>query len=97
MQIRNLSKRFVLGIMILSFTLGSCKKCLTCTGYCLQVYAYDTLSRKYDTLCSQNFSSWQVFLDTVNFARGGYVQQISTNTFSSCRAQSSEVQRARCY
>jgi hypothetical protein len=75
---------------------ASCKKCKICSSECVQVYTYDTTVKKYDTLCSVDFPDWDRYIDTVNWARGGYINIISTNTFSSCGASIQEINKARC-
>ena len=97
MQLKNrVVKYLVLGMLTMLSILCSCRKCLTCYNECFQVYTYDTTLRKYDTLCSENYPSWQIFIDTLNGARGGYLQQTSVSKFSSCDASSDQVKKAFC-
>ena len=96
MQVKKLIKHFALAFIIVSSSLCSCRKCLTCTNSCMQVYTYDTTVRLYDTLCSENFPSWQAYIDTVNGPRGGYIKEISASKFSSCDASQDEIKKALC-
>ena len=93
---KNIIKHFALTSIVLLMSLCSCRKCLTCINSCMQVYTYDTTARLYDTLCSENFPSWQAYIDTVNGPRGGYIKEISSSKFSSCNASQDEIKTALC-
>jgi hypothetical protein len=81
-------KSIILLIICFAFLVSGCKKCQTCVNVCYQVYTYDTLVRKYDTICTKDFSSNNVFLDTLG-RRNGYLEIISiSNKFSSCDGDS---------
>ncbi|MCW3126517.1 MAG: hypothetical protein JWO03_2175 [Bacteroidetes bacterium] len=77
--------KWIFLLLLISTCIMACKKkCLTCVNVCRQVYTYDTLIRKYDTLCSQDFTSQNVYIDSIS-ARGGWIKLISnSDEFSGC-------------
>ena len=88
MQITKINQfKSMLLLLILATTIAfnSCKKCKSCVQACYKCYTHDTLARKYDTICANNYHTEDELLDTL-FARPYCFSEnpIGAKHFSSC-------------
>ena len=96
-----ISRIYLLLILACIVLNTSCRKCQRCISQCVQYYIYDPSNpyaiATYDTICSDSFSNWQIFVGKVNSSGYAGITILSSDTFSSCGSPVDRVQRARCY